>query len=127
MDSIEAEAAGGEPFAIVIAAMGITNADAAMVRETLDERAATGDLALFLNTADDPLVERILTPRLALTVAEHVAFELGRLNPSDEHALARLEFTLDELEREESGRVRWFQDRQSSRREPAHEHPVRPR
>ncbi|MGZ4302517.1 MAG: hypothetical protein ACXVR9_15425 [Gaiellaceae bacterium] len=47
-------------------------------------------------------------------------------------ALARLELTLDELEREESGRVRWFQDRQSSRRAPgaaapAHEHPARPR
>lgn len=70
--------ARGEPFAIVFAAMGITNADAAMVRDVLEERAAAGDLALFLNTADDPLVERILTPRLALTVAEHLAFELGR-------------------------------------------------
>lgn len=48
------------------------------MRETLDERAPTGDLALFLNTADDPLVERILTPRIALTVAEHLAFEVGR-------------------------------------------------
>ncbi len=48
------------------------------MRETLDERAPTGDLALFLNTADDPLVERILTPRIAPTVAEHLAFELGR-------------------------------------------------
>jgi V/A-type H+-transporting ATPase subunit B len=70
--------AGGEPFAVVFAAMGITNADAAMVRDTLEQRAAAGDLALFLNTADDPLVERILTPRLALTVAEHLAFELDR-------------------------------------------------
>ena len=70
--------AGGEAFAIVFAAMGITNADAAMVRDTLEERAAAGDLALFLNTADDPLVERILTPRLALTIAEHLAFELDR-------------------------------------------------
>ena len=70
--------ARGEPFAIVFAAMGITNADAAMVRDVLEERAAAGDLALFVNTADDPLVERILTPRLALTVAEHLAFELGR-------------------------------------------------
>jgi V/A-type H+-transporting ATPase subunit B len=70
--------AGDEPFAIVFAAMGITNADAAMVRDVLEERAAGGDLCLFLNTADDPLVERILTPRLALTVAEHLAFERGR-------------------------------------------------
>ena len=70
--------AGGESFAIVFAAIGITNADAGMVREGLEERAAAGDLALFLNTADDPLAERILTPRIALTVAEHLAFELGR-------------------------------------------------
>jgi V/A-type H+-transporting ATPase subunit B len=74
----QATAGEGEEFAIVFAAMGITNADAAMVRDVLEERAAGGDLTLFLNTADDPLVERILTPRLALTVAEHLAFELGR-------------------------------------------------
>jgi V/A-type H+-transporting ATPase subunit B len=70
--------APGEPFAVVFAAMGITNADAAMVRDPLEERAAAGDLVLFLNTADDPLVERILTPRIALTIAEHLAFDLGR-------------------------------------------------
>ena len=70
--------AGNEPFAVVFAAMGITNADAGMVRATLEQRAEVGDLALFLNTADDPAVERILTPRIALTVAEHLAFELGR-------------------------------------------------
>lgn len=70
--------AGDEPFAVVFAAMGLTNADAAIVRDTLEGRAAAGDLALFLNTADEPLVERILTPRIALTVAEHLAFERGR-------------------------------------------------
>jgi V/A-type H+/Na+-transporting ATPase subunit B len=69
---------GDEPFAVVFAAVGITHADAMAVRDTLDERSAAGDLALFLNTADDPLVERIVTPRIALTVAEHLAFELGR-------------------------------------------------
>jgi V/A-type H+-transporting ATPase subunit B len=68
----------GEPFAVVFAAMGITKADAALVRDVLEARAATGDLALFVNTAADPLVERILTPRLALTVAEHLAFVRGR-------------------------------------------------
>ena len=59
--------AGGEPFAVIFAAMGITHADATMVREGLEERASSGDLALFLNTADDPIVERVLTPRIALT------------------------------------------------------------
>ena len=44
----------------------------------LEERTAAGDLVLILNAADDPLVERIATPRIALTVAEHLAFDLGR-------------------------------------------------
>jgi V/A-type H+-transporting ATPase subunit B len=70
--------AGGEPFAVVFAAMGLTNADAASVRERLEAREGSSDLVLFLNTADDPLVERITTPRLALTVAEHIAFDFGR-------------------------------------------------
>ena len=58
--------------------MGITHADASAVRDALEERSARGDLALLLNTADDPIVERIVTPRIALTVAEHLAFDLGR-------------------------------------------------
>ncbi len=70
--------AGDEPFAIVFAAMGITHADAAAVRLVLEERATKGDLTLLLNTADDPLIERLVTPRIALTVAEHLAFEAGR-------------------------------------------------
>ena len=70
--------AEGAPFAVVFAAMGLTHADATAVRDTLEERAATGDLTLFLNTAGDPVIERILTPRLALTVAEDLAFQGGR-------------------------------------------------
>jgi V/A-type H+/Na+-transporting ATPase subunit B len=68
----------GEAFAVVFAAMGVTHADAASMRARLESRATTEDLVVFLNTADDPLVERIVTPRLALTVAEHIAFERGR-------------------------------------------------
>jgi V/A-type H+/Na+-transporting ATPase subunit B len=70
--------AGGEPFSVVFAAMGLTHADAATVRDTLEERSATGELVLLVNTADDPVVERVLTPRLALTVAEYLAFERDR-------------------------------------------------
>jgi len=70
--------AGGEPFCVVVAAMGLTRADADTVRDGLEERSAAGELVLLLNTADDPVVERILTPRLALTVAEHLAFVLDR-------------------------------------------------
>lgn len=68
----------GEPFAVVFAGMGITHADAAAVRDALEARAAGGELALFLNTADDPVIERIVTPRVALTVAQHLAFDTGR-------------------------------------------------
>ncbi|WP_152189994.1 V-type ATP synthase subunit B [Georgenia satyanarayanai] len=70
--------AGGDPFAVVFAGMGLTHLDAAAVRDGLEERSAAGELVLFLNTADDPVVERILTPRVALTVAEHLAFDTGR-------------------------------------------------
>jgi V/A-type H+-transporting ATPase subunit B len=68
----------GEPFSVVVAGMGLTHADAAAARDALEDRSAAGELLLLLNTADDPVVERILTPRIALTVAEHLAFTLGR-------------------------------------------------
>jgi V/A-type H+-transporting ATPase subunit B len=69
---------GSGGFCVVVAAMGLTHADAAMVRDALDARAAAGELTLLLNLADDPVVERILTPRLALTIAEDLAFTHGR-------------------------------------------------
>lgn len=70
--------AGGEPFCVVFAAMGLTRADAATVRKALDKRSAAAELVLLLNLADAPVIERILTPRIALTVAEYLAFTLGR-------------------------------------------------
>ena len=70
--------AGGDPFSVVFAAMGLTHADADAVRAVLEERSAAGELVLLLNLADAPVIERILTPRLALTVAERLAFTLGR-------------------------------------------------
>ncbi|TQJ37530.1 V-type ATP synthase subunit B [Streptomyces sp. NBC_00080] len=69
---------GGEAFSVVFAGMGLTHADASFVRDVLEERSAAGELVLLLNTADDPVIERILTPRIALTVAEHLAFTEGR-------------------------------------------------
>jgi V/A-type H+/Na+-transporting ATPase subunit B len=68
----------GEPFAVVFAALGVTHADAASLRRTLQERAEEREAVLFINTAEDPVVERLMTPRLALTVAEHLAFECDR-------------------------------------------------
>lgn len=69
--------AGTESFRIVFCAMGITHADADSVVDTLEARSSTGEIALFLNTVDDPVIERILSPRIALTVAEHLAFDVG--------------------------------------------------
>ena len=48
------------------------------MRSALEERSAAGELVLLLNTADDPVIERMLTPRIALTVAEDLAFVGGR-------------------------------------------------
>ncbi|MGW1679659.1 V-type ATP synthase subunit B [Saccharopolyspora sp. NPDC002376] len=70
--------AGGEPFSVVFAGMGLTHSDVAYVRDALARRSAAGELALLVNTADDPVIERILTPRLALTIAEELAFDAGR-------------------------------------------------
>ncbi|MCU7729430.1 V-type ATP synthase subunit B [Actinoplanes sp. KI2] len=70
--------AAGEPFAVVFAGLGLTHPDADAVRDQLEGRAAVGELTMLLNTADDPVIERILTPRLALTVAEDLAFVEGR-------------------------------------------------
>ncbi|WP_152659488.1 V-type ATP synthase subunit B [Demequina salsinemoris] len=67
----------GTRFRVVFAAMGLTHADIAFVRDRLEERTASGELVLLLNAADDPPIERILTPRLALTVAESLAFDDG--------------------------------------------------
>lgn len=70
--------AGGEPFCVIFAGMGLTHADAAYARDALEERSAAGELVLLLNLADDPVIERLLSPRLALTIAERLAFESGR-------------------------------------------------
>jgi V/A-type H+-transporting ATPase subunit B len=69
---------GGEPFSVVFAGMGLTHADISFVRDELERRTSAGELVLLLNSADDPVIERILTPRIALTVAEHLAFTGGR-------------------------------------------------
>lgn len=69
---------GDEPFSVIFAAMGLTHPDAAAVRAVLEARLSAGELVMLLNTADDPVIERLLTPRVALTIAENLAFEHGR-------------------------------------------------
>lgn len=69
----------GEPeaFAIVFAGMGASRDLAAMFRRSVEESGALGHVAMFVNFADDPAVERLVTPRTALTLAEYLAFDAG--------------------------------------------------
>ena len=62
-------------FAIIFAAMGVKHDVADYFREAFAESGALTRVAMFLNLADDPPVERLVTPRAALTLAEHLAFE----------------------------------------------------
>jgi V/A-type H+-transporting ATPase subunit B len=63
-----------EKFAVVFCAMGITHEDAAFFIKDFERAGALERATLFLNLANDPAIERILTPRLALTTAEYLAF-----------------------------------------------------
>ncbi|MGA1869491.1 MAG: V-type ATP synthase subunit B [bacterium] len=66
-----------EKFAIVFAAMGIKNDAAQMFRSSFEESGSIMHVVMFLNLADDPSIERLVTPRSALTMAEYLAFEQG--------------------------------------------------
>ena len=62
-------------FAVVFAAMGVTQRELTFFTKEFERTGALARSVLFLNKADDPAVERILTPRMALTAAEYLAFE----------------------------------------------------
>lgn len=64
-----------ESFAVVFAAMGITSEEANFFIRQFEETGALGRTVLFLNLSSDPSMERILTPRMALTTAEFLAYE----------------------------------------------------
>jgi V/A-type H+/Na+-transporting ATPase subunit B len=64
-------------FAVVFAAMGVKHDVAQYFVRSFEESGVQGQVALFLSLADDPSIERLMTPRLALTLAEHLAFEQG--------------------------------------------------
>lgn len=66
-----------EEFAIVFAAMGVKHDVADFFRRTFEESGATPHVVMFLNLANDPVVERLITPKVALTAAEYLAFEKG--------------------------------------------------
>ena len=64
-----------EPFAVVFAAMGITFEESNFFIESFRETGALERTVLFVNLANDPAIERISTPKMALTAAEYLAFE----------------------------------------------------
>ena len=66
-----------EEFAIVFAAMGVKYDVAEYFRRTFAESGVSSHVAMFVNLANDPVVERLLTPKIALTLAEYLAFEKG--------------------------------------------------
>ena len=68
----------GEGFSIVFAAMGVKHDVAEFFIRNGEESGALSRMAVFLSLADAPSVERLLTPRLALTLAEHLAFDCGQ-------------------------------------------------
>ena len=67
-----------EEFAIVFAAMGVKHDVADFFRKTFEESGVSDHVCMFLNLANDPVVERLITPKVALTVAEYLAFECNK-------------------------------------------------
>ena len=68
---------GDEKFAIVFAAMGVKYDVAEFFRRTFEESGVADHVVMYLNLANDPVVERLITPKVALTAAEYLAFEKG--------------------------------------------------
>ncbi|MCH7940355.1 MAG: V-type ATP synthase subunit B [Thaumarchaeota archaeon] len=66
----------GEEFAVVFAAIGVQYSEAKYFQRSLEESGALKRSVLFLNLANDPAIERIITPRVALTAAEYLAYDL---------------------------------------------------
>ena len=69
---------GGAEFAIVFAAMGVNMETAHFFKQDFEENGSMDKTVLFLNLANDPTIERIITPRIALTTAEYLAYECGK-------------------------------------------------
>lgn len=67
----------GEDFAIVFAAMGVNMETAHYFKQDFEENGSMEKTVLFLNLANDPTIERIITPRIALTTAEYLAYDKG--------------------------------------------------
>ncbi|MBQ7579811.1 MAG: V-type ATP synthase subunit B [Clostridia bacterium] len=73
----QASIADNDDFAIVFAAMGVKNDVAEYFRKSFEESNVLNRVVMYLNLSNDPIIERIITPRCALTAAEYLAYELG--------------------------------------------------
>ena len=74
----EGKDANSDEFAIVFAAMGVNMETAHFFKQDFQENGSMENVVLFLNLANDPTIERIITPRIALTTAEYLAYECGK-------------------------------------------------
>ncbi len=72
----QASVSDNEEFAVVFAAMGVKNDVADYFRQSFEKANIMNRVVMFLNRSNDPIIERIITPRCALTAAEYLAFEL---------------------------------------------------
>lgn len=72
---VDTDDENGDKFAIVFAAMGVKHDVANYFKKSFEESGVLGKVVMFLNLSNDPVVERIITPRCALTAAEYLAFK----------------------------------------------------
>ncbi len=66
-----------EEFAVVFGAMGVKHDVAEFFKKTFEDSGASSHVVSFMNLANDPVIERLITPKVALTAAEYLAFEKG--------------------------------------------------
>ncbi len=74
----QASIADNDDFAIVFAAMGVKNDVAEYFRSSFENANVMNRVVMFLNLSNDPIIERIITPRCALTAAEYLAYKLNK-------------------------------------------------
>lgn len=74
----QASVADNEDFAIVFAAMGVKNDVADYFRRSFEQADVMNKVTMFLNLSNDPIIERLITPKCALTAAEYLAFECNK-------------------------------------------------
>ncbi|MCM1543956.1 MAG: V-type ATP synthase subunit B [Ruminococcus sp.] len=74
----QASIADNDDFAVVFAAMGVKNDVAEYFRSSFEKANVMNRVVMFLNLSNDPIIERIITPRCALTAAEYLAYETGK-------------------------------------------------